>query len=74
MITLEININCGEKTCASEPNKFCKFCGAKKFGQIPICSLFPSENDCHTELIEINGWIQRCKTCLQSQISKKEEK
>jgi hypothetical protein len=65
-------IDCGEKTCATEPGKFCKFFGTKKFGIIPVCVLFPSDIGAFTVLREGNGlsigsgfWTLRCNECLK---------
>lgn len=66
MQTLSIQIDCGETTCASEPGKFCKFLGSIKLGQVPVCLLFPSSSDSYT-VLEDNGFVQRCQTCLSAQ-------
>lgn len=65
---IQIKITCGEKTCASEPGKFCEFMGSRKFGNIPICTLFPSTYEVITDLKEIEGWVQRCEACLNSEV------
>lgn len=69
--TLKIQISCGEKTCASEPGKFCRFFGSINFGSTPVCVLFPSEDNSYTKLFQnedkdskIFGWTERCKSCL----------
>jgi hypothetical protein len=67
--TLKIDIECGEKTCASEPGKFCEFFGSMKFGQVPVCRLFPSIDDNpYTILEDKDGWTQRCTRCLDSEL------
>lgn len=72
---LSISINCGEKTCASEPGKFCQFLGSMRFGTCPVCMLFPMENPgrkdqgAATPLKEVDGWLQRCENCLSSEIA-----
>jgi hypothetical protein len=63
---LNFKIECGEKTCASEPGKFCNFFGATHFGQRAVCRLFPSEEGSHTKLEEKDGWMQRCIMCVQN--------
>ena len=63
---LAISITCGELTCASEPGKFCRFSGTRRFGTEFVCMLFPSE-DSFTHLVIKNGWAQRCNACLASQ-------
>ena len=67
MPKLTINIECGEKTCAKEPGKFCSYFGSKKMGTIPICTLFPSTDTVYTELEEKEGWTLRCPACLQAE-------
>ena len=64
--TVSIQIECGETTCASEPGKFCKFFGTMRFGTIPLCRLFPSDNESFTTLKDEDGWIQRCPDCMNS--------
>lgn len=54
----KLEIECGEKTCASEPGKFCSQMSSKKYGTIPWCSFFD------VELFEKDGWIQRCEDCM----------
>lgn len=66
MPVLKIEICCGEKTCAREPGRFCRFLGASHFGTRPECLLFPSEAS-HTPLKEKDGWVQRCEACLETQ-------
>lgn len=56
---LNIQINCGNTTCASKPGEFCEQLYASNFGTKPVCHLF---ND--TPLYEHNGWLQRCEECL----------
>jgi hypothetical protein len=68
--TLEIEIECGDKTCASEPGKFCQFVGTKSFGKTYLCMLFPSE-DSYT-ILESGGWLMRCEQCLKSERKKEE--
>jgi hypothetical protein len=64
--TLKIEIECGEKTCASEPGKFCFYFGRVKFGQVPTCCLFPSVDQPWIRLEDKDGWVQRCEVCLKS--------
>ena len=33
---IELEIECGEETCASEPGKFCRWFGSKSFGRKPV--------------------------------------
>ena len=64
---LNIEIECGLTTCASEPEQFCRFLGSKKMGQVPVCMLFPDENGSYTNLKTNDGWVQRCEACLMAQ-------
>ena len=69
-LLLKIPIECGEKTCASEPGKFCLYFGTKKFGQIAVCLLFRDQSvrslDSAQELDDKDGWTQRCYQCLEA--------
>ncbi len=69
---IKFKINCGEKTCASEPGNFCKFFGSIKFGLVPVCMLLPSKHNSYTELFQDHsegstsyGWTLRCEECLK---------
>ena len=53
--TLKIQVECGETTCAKEPGKFCRFFGTMRFGTIPICMLFPSDNEAFTSCMMKSG-------------------
>jgi len=71
---VQFEIDCGEKTCASEPGKFCEFLGTQRFGTIPLCLLFPQSNPepgtsaSATPLKDRGGWLQRCEACLNAGI------
>jgi len=73
MKTLKISIDCGETTCASTPGVFCKFFGTRKFGSVSLCNLFTNPNPGYKEsessmpLEDKNGWVQRCKQCLEAE-------
>ena len=67
---LKIEIECGNTTCASEPAKFCKYYGSRKFGQVYCCCLFGEDRGykrSYTELEIKGGWIQRCAACLEAE-------
>lgn len=68
-VRIEINIECGENTCASEPGKFCEYAGSMKFGSIPVCMLFNGQDrsggTSQTILEEKDGWVQRCPACKE---------
>ena len=49
---IEIKINCGEKTCASSPGLFCRFCNLREIS----CQLFG-------KLFEEDNWIMRHPNC-----------
>ena len=76
MKTVSIQLNCGEKTCASEPGKFCQYLGSMNFGTYVVCMLFPMKNPglrdqgATTPLREnAAGWIARCDQCLEATTS-----
>lgn len=64
---LNIQINCGDSTCASKPGEFCNFFATTHFGMTPVCSLFQTEKEFYTPLNQKDGWVQRCKDCLDSE-------
>jgi hypothetical protein len=70
---LEIKINCGDKTCASKPGKFCRFAGAKGFGTRPVCLLFRDNDSNEVHLTEeiAGGWLARCSQCLRAERKEK---
>ena len=57
---IKIEAECGKNTCAIEKGKFCRFFYTRMFGQIPHCSLFG------VDLEVIDGWTNRCDTCLDN--------
>lgn len=69
MRNLNIKIECGDRTCASEPGKFCTFLGSKQFGTRFACCLFPDDRGDNTPLHEdvTGGWLQRCPRCLAAE-------
>lgn len=67
--TVSIEIDCGDDTCASEPGHFCQRLGTRKFGQIPICTLF-SDDGQNTELYDSDGWAWRCPACTAAEVKK----
>lgn len=67
--SLKIEILSGEHTCITKEKKRCPFFGSTRFGTIPVCLLFPSKENSHTELTEgFDGWIQRTKDCKEAQL------
>ena len=69
MKSILFDINCGEKTCASEPGKFCKWVRTRKFGAIYFCHLWHAE-DIHGKqqsLEEKDGWLMRRPECLNAE-------
>jgi hypothetical protein len=70
IITLEID--CGERTCASEPGKFCPYTVSRKFGQSWFCNLFKTFfSDGSVVDVELfdhgTGWLQRCQACIDAE-------
>jgi len=65
---LKLEIDCGEKTCAAEPGKFCPFMRTRRFGTIAFCLLWHDEDSMghpvHME--EKDGWLQRRPECLKA--------
>lgn len=67
---LHLVIFAGDKTCASEPGKFCKHVMAKKFGSIPFCQVYNKELssiDRSSKFYEVIGWLQRLPECLRDE-------
>ena len=60
----------GDKTCAIVKGRFCRFFGAKRFGQQPWCLLFNTELWSDRE--DGFGWILRCEECKQLPEKEKE--
>jgi len=59
MMEATIKFEMGERTCAVVYGDFCRFFATTRFGTVPFCSLFNGP-----ALYEKNGWVQRCKECL----------
>jgi hypothetical protein len=51
----------GENTCAVSPGVFCRWQGALGWGTRPVCMLFNNE-----PLNDKDGWLQRCKQCVDT--------
>jgi hypothetical protein len=58
---LHFETECGEKTCASEPGKFCYFVRVKNFGTSYLCLYYDEK------LYDNDGWLIRCPKCLNEQ-------
>jgi hypothetical protein len=63
----KIRIDCGKTTCASKPGKFCTFVGVIRLGTTHVCRLFPSEGHSYTPLKEDDGWLTRCRDCVDAE-------
>ena len=62
-----ITIDAGEKTCASEPGKFCRYVGQKAFGTKHVCTFpFLSETTDYPRLYDVDGWLMRLPVCLET--------
>jgi hypothetical protein len=76
MKILEIPIECGEMTCASEPGKFCPYVMTQRWGQDWYCQLFSdtlkkfTSADCRRASLSTTkpgeqGWLKRHPKCLE---------
>ena len=63
---LQIRINAGETTCATEPGNFCIFFCTRKFGGVWFCYLFSKK--LYDEDGGLTGWLQRCPECLAAEV------
>ena len=63
---LTITTECGEKTCAVEKGKFCRWMYANWQGQAR-CGLYDEQ------LFDVDGWTQRGSTCLREHPAAREE-
>jgi hypothetical protein len=63
---IQIEIDCGEKTCHSGDGKFCNFWATTDFNSTPVCLLFPGEREPFTRLTPAASWreVARCGHCL----------
>ena len=65
IVKLTLEINCGEKTCASEYGKFCKYLMTRMDGTRPSCYLF--EQRLFNTKEDSTGWTLRCKECKDAE-------
>lgn len=67
--TLQLHIDCGERTCSSEPGKFCIFVRTRMFGTIHFCSIWHDMDyrGRPTPLEEADGRLLRCAACLAAE-------
>ena len=71
--SLLIQVNCGEKTCCSEPGKLCPWLRVSKFGTLWCCQIFseyifPMDGKMYPEALEEkDGWLQRHPKCLAAE-------
>jgi hypothetical protein len=63
-----LKIEFGNKTCASEKGKFCRFMWSRNLGNEAICGLFN-----HQTLFNKDGWLMRCPQCLEKWPAKEEK-
>jgi hypothetical protein len=68
---LRLPLNCGDKTCASEPGKFCKFMLTRHFGQDFYCQIFgPVDMRGRPESLPQSGpygWTLRWPECIAAE-------
>jgi hypothetical protein len=68
ILRIEIETSsCNENRCADNisEGKMCKYLGSTKFGLIPVCMLFPSDENAYTELKQgDDNCTLRCEDCM----------
>jgi len=68
-LRFSLSSECGERTCASEPERFCQFLGTMKFGTVAVCLLFRNEvgdlQVLDNSRKDCLGWTLRCPQCLE---------
>ena len=68
---LMLEIDCGDRTCSSEPGKFCRHVLTKRFGTVWVCGLFRTEEGSEILLKDENGGeegsLMRCGPCLEAE-------
>ncbi|GAG79004.1 unnamed protein product, partial [marine sediment metagenome] len=65
--TIKFEIECGEKTCAVEPGKFCEYTRVPANGNA-YCAMLSSPGKFDRKLLqesEPRGWLMRHKECLK---------
>ena len=70
MKAIVIEIDCGEKTCASSPGNFCQFFRQRIDGSEPRCCLFGKL--LFDDKKAITGWLMRLPECLAIEIKERE--
>lgn len=70
MKRIEIQLDCGETTCAPVPGQFCAFVATRKFGAIYYCKIWHcvDSRGRAVGLEEKDGWLQRCPECLAAEL------
>lgn len=64
---VSIEYECGEKTCAVAPGKFCRFVRVSRFGKRYSCArFFDAGGDPQGLKDSSEGWLARCKQCLEA--------
>lgn len=58
-VTVDMSFRCGQTTCAWKKGKFCRWLGAKQFGQQSWCLLYDVRlyDNAH-------GWVARARECI----------
>jgi len=67
---LQLEIESGVETCASEPGDFCKYLRTRKFGSITYCEIWHDIN-CRGQPSPIDdkdGWLQRREECMKAEL------
>jgi hypothetical protein len=67
---LQIVIDSGDKTCASQRGKFCPMLRVTHFGTRFVCGLFGNEELKDDKGVPSgDGWLQRSSECLDLEIN-----
>ena len=61
---------CGEKTCAREPGKFCRFLATTHFGTHYVCRMYGDREIVNDSNGDGTGWLLRLEECLTEPMEK----
>lgn len=67
---LILEVDCGDKTCASEPGRFCQYLSTRNFGTESYCRIF-GQVDYRASPVALetgeDGWLQRWPDCIEAE-------